>query len=167
MQNAIESIPQPVLEIFVNLCLVSVCLAIPGAILGLGRKLIIYQDKDDLNGAWIVLTASVVALIALVYVYWVGVALSIVSLFMLLVSSLQTYQANQSVLKCLLAVPTKFVVLVLVVVCGLLSLSIFAGIQSLALGRFKEGAKQLAAGGAGLAGLYFLRKFIAKLVWHN
>jgi hypothetical protein len=167
VQTSIESIPNPALGIFVNLCLVSVCLAFPGVILGLGRKLIIYHDKDDLNGAWIVLTASVVSLIALAYFFWVGVVLSIVSVFMLLVSSLQTYQANQSVLKCLLAVPTKFVVLVLVVVCGLLSLSIFVGVQSLVLGRFKEGAKQLAVGGAGLAGFYFLRNLIAKLVWRN
>jgi len=167
MQTSIESIPHPAMGIFVSLCLVSAFLAIPGSILGLNRKLIIFYDRDDLNGAWIVLVASVVSLIALASFYWVGVVLSIVSLFMLLVSSLQTLQANKSVLKCLLAVPTKFAVLGLVVVCGFLSFGIFVGLLSLAGGRFKDGAKQVAAGGVGLAGLYFLRKLLAKLVWHH
>jgi len=163
VRNSIESVLFPALGVCAVLCLLSVVLAIPGVSLGLKRKLVIYDGRDDLNGAWVVLVAVVAALIALNFHFWIGGALLVLSFLLLTLSIRRTYRANKFG-KSLLAVPTKFAVPGLIVVCGLLSFSVVAGLQSFAEKKHKEGAKQLAAGAAGLVGFGLLKKLITKLV---
>jgi len=164
VRNSIESVLFPALGVCAVLCLLSAVLAIPGVSLGLKRKLVIYDGRDDLNEAWDVLVAVVAALIALNFHFWIGGALLVLSFLLLTLSIRRTYRANKSFGKSLLAVPTKFAVLGLIVVCGLLSFSVVAGLHSFAEKKHKEGAKQLAAGAAGLVGFGLLKKLITKLV---
>lgn len=142
----------------------SLVMAISGVSLGLKQKLVIYDGRSDLNGAWIVLVAVAAALIVLNFYFWIGGALLILSFLLLTFSIRRTYRANKSLGKCLLAVPTKFTVLGFIVVCGLLSFSVAAGLQSFAQKKPKDGAKQLAVGAAGLVGFGILKRLITKLV---
>lgn len=162
--TSIDEILYPLLGGCAVLCLASAILAIPGTILGLRRELIVYDGRGDLHGSWFVVAAVLASFVFLSVYPWAGRGFLLLSVVLFLVSIRRTFTANRSLGKSLLAIPTKFTLLVLLMVCGLLSFCLITGLQLIQQKKNKEGAKQLALGATGVIGFQFLKESIGKLV---
>ncbi len=147
------------------LFLTSLVLAIPGTILGFRRKIVIYDAKTDLYHTWIIIFSFILCGFGFANSQWVGWTLLSLGIICLLLSVLRSFRANQSVGKVILAMPTKFVLLVAIAICGVIAVGgALAAAQGVKDKKYKEAAGAAAVGAAGAGGFYFLNKFINTLI---
>ena len=140
--------------VIILLLLVSLVAAIPGTILGLKDRLVIYNGKTDLILAYIIPLCGAV---------WIpdcgitGVLFGLLlALGILLVSWSvgKTWTANRSLWKTTLVLPTKFILAWGIVICALLAVGgLISGTKELKERQYGKAAKQFAIGA--VAGMLF------------
>jgi hypothetical protein len=145
--------------------LAGLLLAIPGIILGLREKITVYKGYSDLSVSCLIPVLAALAFPHFGFADWATWSLKVLTALLVLYSVKQSFAANRSIGKTMLAMPTKFVLLAFVTICGLFAVGgILAGLEALEKKKHKEAAKNLATGAVGAFGFYHLKKLILKLV---
>lgn len=136
-----------------------------GAFWGFTDRLVIYHGKQDLLLTVIGYISIIATLVASAHSTPVAILLMVVSAIIMIVSFGESRRANGSFVKACIAVPTKFILLFLII---LLWLAAFGALSD-AYNEQKKGngraaAKNAAIGAGGLLGAYFVGKIIRKLI---
>lgn len=142
--------------VIILLFFISLFAAIPGTILGLKDRLIIYNGKTDLILAYIIPLCGAI---------WIpdwgikGVLFWLLLVLGILLASWsvsKTWTANRSLWKTALVLPTKFVLAWGIALCGLLAVGgMISGTKELKNRQYGKAAKQFAIGA--VAGMIFLK----------
>ena len=151
--------------LFVIVLIAAFLLAIPGTILGLKQKAIVYNGKLDLVLSFIFPVLFIFGFPDYGFDRSVSWTLKAVSIPILAYSFGKTHTANPNVVHTILIVPTKCVLAVLLLICGLLAAGgVLGGIKAVKKKDHKEAAEQFAIGAAGATGFHYLKKLIGLLI---
>lgn len=151
--------------LFVIVLIAAFLLAIPGTILGLKQKAIVYNGKFDLVLSFIFPVLLIIGFPDYGFDHSVSWTLKAASIPILAYSVRKTHTANPNVVHTILVVPTKYVLAVLLSIFGLLAVGgVLGGIKAIQKKDRKEAAEQFAVGAAGAAGFHYLKKLIGLLL---
>lgn len=151
--------------LFVFVLIAAFLLAIPGTILGLKQKAIVYNGKLDLVVSYIFPMLFIFGFPDYGFDPSVSWTLKAASILLLAYSVRKTYAANPNVAHTILIVPTKYVLAGLLSICGLLAVGgVLGGVKAIQKKDRKEAVEQFAVGAAGAVGFYYLKKLIDKLI---
>lgn len=139
--------------------------AILGTILGLTDRLTVFYGSED-----VVLTcfgyASILAtLVASTISEPVAIIMLCVTALLVLSSLATSRKGNRSFFKACIAVPTKFMLIFIIVLLGILAFeSLKSALGELNKGRYEAALKNAAVGTGALAGSTFIIRLVRKLV---
>ena len=142
--------------VIILLFFISLVAAIPGTILGLKDRLVIYNGKTDL------ILAYIIPLCGAIWIPDWGIAgvlfwlLLVLGILLVSWSVSKTWTANRSLRKTALVLPTKFVLAWGMALCGLLAVGgMISGTKELKNRQYGKAAKQFAIGA--VPGMIFLK----------
>ena len=140
-------------------------LSILGAILGFANKLVIYNGKSDLNTTCAIIIFGVISLISFCWATWLGIVFLIIATGLFILSIRKSIQANKTVIKTFIVMPTKFTLLGFIALCGIAAIGgTLSFFQALSKNDKKEAVRSGATAVTGGIGYYYLNKLINKLV---
>ena len=135
--------------LFVIVLIAAFLLAIPGTILGLKQKAIVYNGKLDLVVSFIFPVLFIFGFPDYGFDRAVSGTLKAVSFLLLFFSVRKTQAANSNIVHTIVIIPTKYVLALLLTICGLLAVGgVLGGVKAIQKKDRKEAAEQFAIASA-------------------
>ena len=147
--------------------IVTLCIpiALLGTFWGLTDRLVVYHGSQDLLLTAIGYASAIATLVASSHSATVTIVLLLITTVIMLVSLADSKRANGSFIKACIAVPTKFMLLFLIIILGLAATGgLQAAYHEQKKGNARAAAKNAAVGAGGSLGAYFVAKLIRKLI---
>ena len=160
--NGMENAPKNLLIISILAVIIT---SIPGAIMGLNEKIIIYNGRRDVALTVVIIILGIATLISIQESFSTGVTLAVINGLLLCLSFRYSYAANKTLGMSLVALATKILMVSILVFLALLAKGSFSSaIDKFDKGDKKGGVKDLAMGAGAVAGASFMTVVIKKLI---